>query len=411
MIGKTPFLSVLTCAALPVAAGAVLLGAAHVQAQSTNRNIGEDLAQDQSALIAAREQSERARQRSIALRQQADAADNEADRIAGEAAAVAARIQEAEADIVAARARIAIVEGLQKQQRRRLAEQQGPLVRLTAALQIMTRRPAALTLVEENSLDDLIYIRSILSNVIPEVEKRTVGLRKEIKRGRQLRQQADRAAASLTEGRQRLKAKRQELTQLANNQRVEASRFANDAGIERDRALALGEDARDILDLIGRVEASSEVRQSLASLDGPILRSEGQPDKAEQPARQRSADLANVYRLPVIGRVVTGLGEISPSGFRSRGLTLATEPQAQIVAPANGKVAYAGAYRGYGNIVIIEHDAGWTSLVTNLSQISVTVGETVRQGFPLGRAEQEEPQVTVELRRNGRPIDIAALIG
>ena len=180
--------------------------------------------------------------------------------------------------------------------------------------------------------------------------------------------------------------------------------------LEQDRALALGEEARDILDLMDQIRESGAVRQSLANLDGPLLRPNQGKDEPIQ-NQPRNPDLADAYRLPVIGDIVTGLGEISNSGYRSRGLTIAVDSGAQIVAPAAGRVAYAGTYRAYGNIIIIEHDAVWTSLITNLASTGVKVGDTLVQGAPLGRSGADDPTVTVELRRNGRPIDIAALIG
>ncbi|MEP3225378.1 MAG: peptidoglycan DD-metalloendopeptidase family protein [Parasphingorhabdus sp.] len=368
------------------------------------------LAEEQRALLSAREQSDKARQRSSALRRQADAATDEADRIASEAAALAARIQAAEADIRAARSRIAIVEQLQQRQRARLAEKQGPVVRLTAALQMMTRKPTALTLVEPRSLDELIYIRSIMATVVPEIEQRTASLRNEVAQGEKLRIQAARAIASLNKSQKRLALRRKQLAGLEANERVEAQQFSDDAGLEQDRALALGEEARDILDLMDQIRESGTVRASLAQLDGPLLRPNQNGDGAAAGTVQKT-DVANAYRLPVIGDIVTGLGEVSDSGYRSRGLTLAVAPGAQIVAPAAGRIAFSGEYRGYGNILIIEHDANWTSLITNMATTSKEVGDRVVQGAPVGRSGNDDPNVTVELRRNGRPIDIAALIG
>lgn len=371
---------------------------------------GPSLSQQQRSLTAAREQSERARQRGNALRRQAEAATNEADRIASQAAALAARIQAAEADIQAARARIAIVQRLQQQQRTRLAEKQEPVLRLTAALQMMTRKPTALTLVEPRSLDEIVYIRSLMSAIMPEIQRRTASLRQEVQQGEKLRLQANRAITSLNESQERLAERRQQLASLEASERISASRFNGDAGLEEERALALGEEARDILDLMDQIRASGIVREALAELDGPLLR----PDQGSETSVtdvQNDIDIAEAYRLPAVGEVVTGLGELSQSGFRSRGLTIAVQPEAQIVAPAAGRIAYSGSYRGYGNIVIIEHEQGWTSLITNMATASVEVGNTVVQGSPLGRSGAEDPTITVELRRNGRPIDIAALIG
>ncbi len=388
----------------------LLSAGAFVAAALSAQTSGPSLSEQQRSLTSAREQSERSRQRGDALRRQAEAATNEADRISSQAAALAARIQGAEADIQAARARIAIVQRLQQQQRARLAEKQEPVLRLTAALQMMTRKPTALALVEPRSLDEIVYIRSLMSAIMPEIQERTASLREEVEQGEKLRVQANRAIASLNESQERLNDRRQQLASLAANERISASQLGGDAGLEEERALALGEEARDILDLMDQIRESGAVRESLAELDGPLLR----PDQGKDPVAADLAgasEVANAYRLPVIGDIVTGLGEISESGFRSRGLTIAVQPNAQIVAPAAGRVAYSGRYRGYGNIIIIEHEQGWTSLITNMATASVDVGNNVVQGSPVGRSRPEDPTVTVELRRNGRPIDIAALIG
>ena len=108
--------------------------------------------------------------------------------------------------------------------------------------------------------------------------------------------------------------------------------------------------------------------------------------------------------LPVSGRTLTGFGAPQASGL-SRGLTLAPIGGAQVVAPAAGRIAFAGPYRGYGSIVIVEHGSGWTSLVTGLARSDVTVGESVRIGAPLGVAAPTDPSVTVELRREGEPVN------
>src|SRR3546814_4737550 len=82
------------------------------------------------------------------------------------------------------------------------------------------------------------------------------------------------------------------------------------------------------------------------------------------------------------------------------------QPLAQVVAPTRGRVAFAGEYRGYGRIVIIDHGNGWTTLLAHLDRLSVEVGSIVRQGDPIGTAGRDRPRVIVELRRNGRPVNI-----
>ncbi len=94
----------------------------------------------------------------------------------------------------------------------------------------------------------------------------------------------------------------------------------------------------------------------------------------------------------------------------ARGLTLATQPNAQVVAPTSGRIVFADYYRGFGQILIIDHGQGWASLITSLHRLSVGVGDSVRSGTPVGIAAPTAATVTVELRRNGQPVDIVPLL-
>ena len=117
---------------------------------------------------------------------------------------------------------------------------------------------------------------------------------------------------------------------------------------------------------------------------------------------QRIKDICTEYGISLIGPNCLGVINTDP-----RILLNASFARKM---PADGRIAFAGAYRGFGQIVIIEHVGGWTSLITGLARTRLKVGERIAQGDPIGRAADNRPRITVELRRNGRPIDIAALI-
>ncbi|MGV3480786.1 MAG: murein hydrolase activator EnvC family protein [Sphingobium sp.] len=391
---------------LPVLATVAALGfAVHAPAATT-------IAEEQRSLVKARRDAAAASARSAQLERDAAAERDEAARAEAQAAAVAARIQSAEAEIAAAEARIRILARLQAAQRARLAERQQPIIRLTAALQTMARRPSALALVQPGSTADLVHVRSLLATIVPVVEERTSGLRDEIVRSRALRRSADLAALSLRKGRERLQSERLALAKMEAAHRQRSRQFADNAMFESDRAIALGERARDIVDLMSALDEQAGVREALQSLPGPLLRPVRPGGMQAPPDDPRLTQPRNPpYRLPVFGEVVTGLGEVSASGVRAKGLTLETRPGAQVVAPTRGRIAYAADYRGFGKIVIIDHGQGWTSLITNLAGLDVKVGDVVAQGSPLGRADAgRRPTVTVELRRNGRPVDITPLV-
>ena len=385
-----------------IAAGALLL-ASIAGAQS--------IEEERRALATAKSQSEAANARAEKLERQAAVQLSAAERAKSESAAVAARIQSAEANITAAEARIRLIEQLRSEQRARLAAKQEPAVRLLAALQTMARRPPGLALIQPGSTRDLVHVRAVLSTMMPIVNARTQGLRADVEVGRKLRADADRALVAVEAGQRRLAEERARLVKLAAARRLNAQRLTRGAINEQDRAIALGEKARDIVELMADVSAAAEVRTALEALPGPMLRPTRPGDARAQPSGNDPAQDARFsYRLPVAGTVVTGLGEVSDTGVRARGLTIAARDGALVVAPARGRIAFAGPFRGFGRIVIIDHGGGWTSLITSLAALDARVGDNVLQGGLIGRAGQDRPTVTIELRRGNRPVDITPLL-
>jgi len=395
---------------LTIATGAAVLAALPGNAAAPARPVNL-LEQERVALARALADAKAAARRSATLEKQAESAVAEADKARAEARVVASKVQKAEAEIAAAEARVKIIATLQRAQRVRLAARQQPLARLTAALQSLARRPTVLALVQPGSIDDMVRVRAILATTLPRVEAQTAALRKDIARSRDLARQADRAARLQRASRKALAMRRAELARLEARSRARSRQLASTSRLEEERALGLSERARDLDTLVSDIEQSASLRQRLAALDGPVLR-QPRPEASEVVENSPVSVLAGrpAYRLPSAGAIVTGFGEVAATGVRSRGLTLATRPGAQLIAPADGRIAFAGRYRGFGQIIIIEHVGGWTSLITGLVRTKLKVGERVAQGDPIGRAADIRPRITIELRRNGRPIDIAALI-
>ncbi|MBT2186002.1 murein hydrolase activator EnvC family protein [Sphingobium nicotianae] len=397
---------------LPLLAALVLAPVALLAQSATSPIPGTSLAEQRAALVRAKAQAEDARKRSEALEARARQSAAAADKTRNQIAALAARIQQSEADLRAGEARIGIIAALQREQARRLALRQKPIVRLTAALQQIARRSPVLTLVEPGSVSDAVHRRIVLARVMPIVMANTRGLRKEIEQSGELRQSADAARLALAKSRDGLATYQRTLANLEQRQRVTSRSLRESASLETERSLAMGEEARDITDLMAQIEDAAVIRDALIRLPGPVPRPAA-PGDAPLPVDRAAAaqsSAAPAYRLPVIGDVITGFGEISESGVRARGLTIATAPAATVVAPAAGRVAFAGPFRGYGNIVIIEHGGGWTTLIAQLGRLSAQIGDQLRQGDPIGSTGPGKPRLIVELRRQERPVDIGALI-
>lgn len=357
---------------------------------------------EQEALRDAKGKALLAERRSELLRQEASNAESTADRLVAQRAVLSAEIDAAEAQIEAATARISIIGRRQQYQRAQLGVESEPVLRLNAALQQMTGRPTVLMMMQPGQREDYIHLRAVMATVQPQIVRRTSALRQQIAVQSELRSQELLALKSLGDARSRLKSRQAALASLEGDARGNAGELSANAAIAFEQAIAQGERARDIVGRIDIQRLSAEKASELAALDGPMLR----PGRASETA---GGDRA--YILPARGKLLSGFNELNTTGYRERGVRIALADNMRVVAPAAGTISFAGRYRSYGQIVIIEHGNGWNSLITNLGNTQVKKGQAVTQGAVLGSAKSDTPEIGIELRKNGRVMDVATILG
>ncbi len=127
---------------------------------------------------------------------------------------------------------------------------------------------------------------------------------------------------------------------------------------------------------------------------------------------QMSADSRFSYRKlnqPVRGRVVVHFGEKTALGLRSDGWRIRTRGDALVMAPADGTVKFADSFRGFGRVVIMSHKNGYNTVMTNLGDIDVVLGQDVLAGEPIGRMNPDKPEMYLEVRRGDKAVDPARL--
>lgn len=131
--------------------------------------------------------------------------------------------------------------------------------------------------------------------------------------------------------------------------------------------------------------------------------------KPETPFHLAKAQLP----MPAHGRRVLSFGEKTQYGSQSKGIVIETRHSAQVTAPADGWIVYAGEFRTYGQLLIINAGSGYHVLLAGLSQIDVQVGQFVLRSEPIGtmgaapkgKSQDNAPVLYVEFRKEGRPID------
>jgi len=119
-------------------------------------------------------------------------------------------------------------------------------------------------------------------------------------------------------------------------------------------------------------------------------------------------------RLPAQGRRVKRFGDADVAGSTLKGMSLQTREEARITAPADGWVVYAGEFRSYGQLLIINAGGGYHVLLAGMSRIDVSLGQFVLAGEPIAvmgnsappsQGDGSRPVLYVEFRKDGRPID------
>ena len=111
-------------------------------------------------------------------------------------------------------------------------------------------------------------------------------------------------------------------------------------------------------------------------------------------------------RLPARGTTMGRFGESTGLSPRSQGVTLRTRQGAQVVAPYDGRVVFAGPFRNYGLILIISHGDGYHTLLAGLSKLQTVVGQDLLTGEPMGMMGRDNKRsLYIELRRKGTAIN------
>lgn len=112
---------------------------------------------------------------------------------------------------------------------------------------------------------------------------------------------------------------------------------------------------------------------------------------------------------PVRGRLVVRYGEKTALGLKSDGWRIHTRGEALVMAPADGVVKFADNFRGFGKVIIMSHKNGYNTVMTNMGDIDVLVGQEILAGEPIGRMNSNRPEMYLEVRRGKNLVDPSRL--
>jgi septal ring factor EnvC (AmiA/AmiB activator) len=340
---------------------------------------------------------------------------------------IAARVRGIETRMGEAEARLRPLDAREIEIRGSLDSRRSEIAEVLSALQRAGRRaPPALLVRPEDALKSL-RTAMLLGSVVPEMRARAEKLVGDLSELVSLRKAIGTERDQLALDRDKIREDQIRLASLVDERQKKQSAAEKDMEAEAARAVTLSRQADSLQGLIAKMEQdvkSAAKAAATASLQGtPAALSNGKPNLGalKDPGRlspaMAFASAKGLLALPVNGVKIREFGGSDGVGGVEKGISLASRAGAQVTTPCDGWVVYAGPFRSYGQLLILNAGGGYHVLIAGMERISVSIGQFVLTGEPvatMGSTSQiasvlatnaTQPVLYIEFRKDGTPID------
>jgi len=354
------------------------------------------------------------------------------------------QVQASEAKLSGTEAKLAELTDQVTVIRNSITDRKETIVKMLSAMQRIGRTPPPALVTRRD--DALAVVRSamLLAQVFPELKYQADNLSQEldglVKLETGIREQRD---AEKSEA-DRLAAERGRIDKLLEEKKVKLAQSEAELSATRQAAEQQAAEETELNALIARLDeriAKAEVAQYDAEVaTEKALRAREQQQALATPGNEKVIEIKpestkiafasparlkpampfeltkGTLPLPAQGKRLKRFGEADGVGGTLRGISLQTRGEARIIAPTDGWVVYAGPFRSYGNLLIINAGGGYHVLLAGMGRINVSLGQFVLAGEPVavmgaalqagqGNNDNSRPVLYVEFRKDGRPID------
>jgi murein hydrolase activator len=382
--------------------------------------------QREEELEATREQQRKAAELQQKLKADIAAIGQDRSKLNQQLIDIATQVRTVETRIGETEAGLRPLDSREQQVRATLDSRRTEIVEVLAALQRAGRRtPPALLVRPEDALQSL-RTAMLLGSVVPELRGRAEKLAADLGELVNVRKRIATERDVLARDRDRLKDDSVRLAALVEERQRKQSAIEKDVEAEGARAINLSRQVEGLQGLITKMEQdlkSAAKAAATASLQGAPAAPGGKPNLGalKDPARLSPAiaftSAKGLFAFPVNGRKIREFGGSDGAGGVEKGISLATKAAAQVTTPCDGWVVYAGPFRSYGQLLILNAGGGYHVLIAGMERISVNIGQFVLTGEPvatMGSTSQvasilattaSQPVLYVEFRKDGTPID------
>jgi murein hydrolase activator len=352
------------------------------------------------------------------------------------------RVQASEAKLSETEAKLAELTDQVNVIRSSITERKEAIVKMLSAMQRIGRTPPPALVTRRD--DALAVVRSamLLADVFPELKYQADNLSRELEglvtleNGIRDQRDAEKGEA------EKLGAEQARLDRLLEEKKRATAQGEAELAQIKQATVDQAQAVTDLNELVDRLDAQI-AKVEIAQYDAEIaaeraLRAREQQQALATPANESVVEIKpgstkvafaspdrlkpalpfeaakGSLRLPAQGKRIKGFGDADATGGTLKGISLQTRPEARITAPADGWVVYAGEFRSYGQLLIINAGGGYHVLLAGLTRIDVSLGQFVLAGEPIAvmgnsatpsQGDSSRPVLYVEFRKDGRPID------
>ncbi len=310
----------------------------------------------------------------------------------------AAAVQAAEKELTQIEETLTALEEARRAKADELTSKRKSLQDSLAALERLAMTPPGAAFIDEDPLD-IARGSLLLRYAVPELQRRASVLAGDLAQMDALAREIQGRRARAQSVETALERDRQQVAELLKRKGDLQHQTASQAAAAQARGEKLASQAKDLRELLEKL--ASEKTQTAAI----------PPPANVRPFPAQPASLVS----PVSGQLVGRFGAPDPAaGSTAKGIYLETRPGATVVAPFDGQVLFRGPFRSYGEILIIQHDGGYHSLLAGLAPTECVFGQLVLAGETGGRIVPPpggDPKLYMELRHDGHPIDPVPWLG
>ena len=340
-----------------------------------------------------------------------------------------AKVQDAERGASAAADRLSSLNDTADTLSRSLERRRGIIADVLAALQRMGSNPPPAILVKPDDMSEAVRAATVIGALIPELKSEIEAARRDLDDLAKTRESIARERDELTEKGKALAADKMRLAALIDARQQSLASAQGALGSQQQRAAELAKKAGSLKDLIARLDSESAARKASAAAAHATevavandIEARAQAAHGAETARLKPeivfADEKGRVPLPAAGAILKTFGAPDDFGATEKGVSLATPAAATVSAPVDGAVIFAGAYRSYGQLLIMDAGGGYYVLLAGMDRINVQSGEFVLAGEPVGvmgdgsarmataaAVGVARPVLYIELRKDGTAID------